>query len=212
MTVRPGALVICGWTGRNAAAVEHHIEELAAIGVTRPSAVPLYYRVAAAQLTQADTIEVAGAETSGEAEPVLIKTSEGFLLTVGSDHTDRALEAHSVALSKQIAGKPVASTAWRLEDIGATDDLALRSFVSDDGANWSAYQDGTVAGIIPLPTLVEGVRDALGGLADGTVIFCGTVPTLGGVRAAAHFRAELSATDGRALGLHYETSVLPIIA
>ena len=37
-------LVIAGWAGRNRAAIEHHIEELAAIGVPRPSAVPLYYR------------------------------------------------------------------------------------------------------------------------------------------------------------------------
>ena len=40
-------LVIAGWAGRNREAIEHHIEELAAIGVPRPSAVPLYYRVAA---------------------------------------------------------------------------------------------------------------------------------------------------------------------
>ena len=46
-------LVIAGWAGRNREAIEHHIEELAAIGVPRPSAVPLYYRVAANQLTQA---------------------------------------------------------------------------------------------------------------------------------------------------------------
>ncbi|MEM8854112.1 MAG: DUF2848 family protein [Pseudomonadota bacterium] len=212
ITVRPRTLVICGWTGRDPAAVEHHIEELAAIGVARPSSVPLYYRVAASQLTQAETIQTVGEETSGEAEPVLVQTPEGLLMTVGSDHTDRALEAHSVALSKQIAAKPVASTAWRLDGVGASDDLALRAFVSDDGADWSPYQNGTLAGILPLPKLVEGVRRTLGGLDDGTVIFCGTVPTLGGVKASPHFRAELAAPDGRTLSLRYTTSVLPIVA
>ena len=39
-------LVIAGWTGRDAAAIAHHIEELAALGVPAPSAVPLFYRVA----------------------------------------------------------------------------------------------------------------------------------------------------------------------
>ena len=51
-------LVIAGWAGRNRAAIEHHIEELAAIGVPRPSAVPLYYRVAANQLTQQAQVQV----------------------------------------------------------------------------------------------------------------------------------------------------------
>ena len=43
-------LVVAGWAGRDIAAIEHHIEELAAIGVPRPSSVPLYYRIAANQL------------------------------------------------------------------------------------------------------------------------------------------------------------------
>ena len=39
--------IVAGWAGRDLAAIEHHIEELAALGVPRPSAVPLYYRIAA---------------------------------------------------------------------------------------------------------------------------------------------------------------------
>ena len=38
--------MVAGWTGRDSAAIEHHIEELAALGVPRPSSVPLYYRMA----------------------------------------------------------------------------------------------------------------------------------------------------------------------
>lgn len=44
-------MVIAGWAGRNHVAIEHHIEELAAIGVPRPSSVPLFYRVASQTLT-----------------------------------------------------------------------------------------------------------------------------------------------------------------
>ena len=69
-------LVIAGWTGRDVAALNHHIEELKAIGVQPPSSVPLYYRAAAALLTQADTIQVLGDDSSGEVEPVLIGTPE----------------------------------------------------------------------------------------------------------------------------------------
>ena len=43
--------MIAGWTGRDQAAVERHIAELAAIGVARPLAVPCFYRVGANLLT-----------------------------------------------------------------------------------------------------------------------------------------------------------------
>ena len=42
LTVTPTELVIAGWTGRNHAAIEHHIHELEALGVPRPSTCLLY--------------------------------------------------------------------------------------------------------------------------------------------------------------------------
>jgi len=48
-----GTLIVAGWTGRNLAAVEHHIEELKAIGVPPPSTTPLFYR-ASPQLTSTE--------------------------------------------------------------------------------------------------------------------------------------------------------------
>ena len=72
-------LVIAGWTGRDVAALNHHIEELKAIGVQPPSSVPLYYRAVAALLTQADTIQVLGDDSSGEVEPVLVGTPRAAL-------------------------------------------------------------------------------------------------------------------------------------
>ncbi|MFL5183218.1 MAG: DUF2848 family protein, partial [Microvirga sp.] len=41
LTADIDTLVIAGWAGRDEAALRHHIEELAAIGVPRPSAVPV---------------------------------------------------------------------------------------------------------------------------------------------------------------------------
>ncbi|MEC9166239.1 MAG: DUF2848 family protein, partial [Pseudomonadota bacterium] len=46
-------LVIAGWTGRDAASVQHHVEELAELGVPGPSTVPLYYRAGRNLVTQA---------------------------------------------------------------------------------------------------------------------------------------------------------------
>jgi hypothetical protein len=62
-------LVIAGWTGRDVAALEHHIEELKAIGVQPPSKVPLYYRVAASLLTQAEATRRARPSRSWSARP-----------------------------------------------------------------------------------------------------------------------------------------------
>ena len=92
ITLQPGELIIAGWTGRNEAALRHHIEELAAIGVPRPSSVPVFYRNSSLNLTQAPVVEVLGPDTSGEVEPVIVAVGDQLCLTVGSDHTDRKAE------------------------------------------------------------------------------------------------------------------------
>ena len=140
-------MVIAGWTGRDVAALEHHIEELKAIGVQPPSKVPLYYRVAASLLTQAEAIQVVGDDTSGEAEPVLVGTADRLWVTVGADHTDRKLETYGVAQSKQVCPKVIGRSAWRFEDVEPHwDQLILRSFIEQAGKK-VPYQEGLLAKI-----------------------------------------------------------------
>lgn len=214
LALAPDALIVAGWTGRNLDAVHHHIAELAALGVPAPSTVPLYYRCAPALLTQADLVPVLGAASSGEAEPLLIRDPQGALwLGLGSDHTDRALEAHSVAHSKQVCAKPVARGLWRLDAALAArlDDLVLESDIRDDDAqDWTPYQRGTLAAIRPLANLVAGAPD---GLPPGAAMLCGTLAAIGGVRPARQFRARLAdPATGRSLALSYRTEALPVIA
>jgi hypothetical protein len=90
ISVEPGALIVAGWTGRDEAALRHHIEELAAIGVPRPSSVPVFYRNSVLNLTQSSVLEVLGPDTSGEVEPVIVALGNQLCLTIGSDHTDRS--------------------------------------------------------------------------------------------------------------------------
>src|SRR5690606_25154840 len=122
LAVDPQRLIVAGWTGRDVAAIEHHIEELEALGVPRPSTVPLYYRGSTNLLTQSGNVEVLGEDSSGEAEPVLFFAEGEWWLTVGSDHTDRKVESYSVAVSKQMCVKPIATAAWRWKDIAARQD------------------------------------------------------------------------------------------
>ena len=107
--IEPATLIVAGWTGRDETTLRHHIEELAAIGVPRPSSVPVFYRISTANLTQATYLEVLGANTSGEVEPVIVCLNDGLWLGLGSDHTDRKAETMGIALSKQLCGKPLAN-------------------------------------------------------------------------------------------------------
>jgi hypothetical protein len=204
--------VIAGWAGRDAAAIEHHIEELAEIGVPRPSAVPLFYRVAANQLTQDDTVQVVGPDSSGEVEVLLFSHAGRSYVSLTSDHTDRKLEAHSVALSKQLCAKPVAREAWPLEEVlGHWDSLRIVASIIEDGREVT-YQDGT------LDTLRD-VRDLAlrhcghEQLPDGMAMSCGTVAVRGGIRPANVFSMALvDERLGRRLSHRYTLDCLPVVA
>ena len=204
----PEKLIVAGWTGRDRAKVDHHIEELAAIGVPAPSTVPLYYQCAPYLLTQKPEIQVLGTETSGEAEPFILKLDGKIWLGLASDHTDRALEAHSVAASKQICAKPVAEDLWLLDTVSDhLDEIELRSWIFEDG-EWQPYQEGTLSEILPLQVLIDGA-----GLTDGTAMLCGTLPAIGGVRPAAQFKMELlDRVTGNQITASYASSVLKIIS
>ena len=183
----PKRLIVAGWTGRDGAAVQHHIDELAAIGVAPPSTVPLYYQASCAQITQSDRIETLGPGSSGEVEPVLICHEGTVWLGLGSDHTDRDLEAHSVAHSKQICAKPLAKTLWKLSTVCEhLDRIELTAHIIENGS-WTLYQTGTIGQIRPLADLAEGA-----GLDEGGVLFCGTFAAIGGVRPARRFKMTMT--------------------
>lgn len=206
-------LVIAGWTGRDAHAIEHHIGELEAIGVPRPSAVPLFYRVAAQQLSQASTVEVVGQETSGEVEPMLFFHGGEMFVSIASDHTDRALETHSVALSKQICVKPVAHTAWRMADVeDHWDLLTLRSWIEEDG-DLVLYQEGTLAALRRPSDLLDRFAGIDAAPDEGFAMTCGTVGVIGGIRPSSRFRMELvDELRGMRITHEYRTRVLPLVA
>lgn len=216
LSVTPTQLVIAGWTGRNSAAIEHHIHELEALGVPRPSTVPLYYRVSHQQLTQSETVEALGTESSGEAEPVLFFTQGEWWLTVGSDHTDRQVETYSVAVSKQMCAKPVARVAWRWSDVVTRqDDLWLRSRIWEEG-QWVLYQEGQLSGIRPLESLRDGFWTP-GSAQEGCFMFCGTFaaqPNASGVAIRPAPRMKLEMEDRqhqRSLSHVYAIPTLPVV-
>jgi len=206
-------LVVAGWAGRDRAAIEHHIEELAAIGVPRPSTVPLYYRVAENLMTQADRIQVLGGESSGEVETFVFSAGGEMYVCLASDHTDRKLETLGVALSKQICAKPLARTAWRFADVaGHWDEMIIRSHIEENGAR-VLYQEGPLASLRPPLELIAGFTGGAALLPDGTGMICGTVGAIGGIRPAPVFAMELfDPVLGRSIAHSYRIESLPEIA
>ncbi|MXQ07580.1 DUF2848 domain-containing protein [Alphaproteobacteria bacterium GH1-50] len=201
-------LIVAGWTGRDEAAVRHHIEELAEIGVAPPSTVPLFYRVSTGLLTRDRRVQVLGGATSGEVEPFLIKQSGRLWLGLASDHTDRELEAVSVAASKQACAKPVADTLWAWDEVAdRADELRLTCEIDEKGSS-TLYQKGTLAAIRPLADLIEGA-----GMVDGDAMLCGTLTAIGGVRPAAAYRMALEDPErGQRIELRYKVDLLPVVA
>ncbi|MCM2342298.1 DUF2848 domain-containing protein [Rhodoferax sp.] len=215
LSVDISTLVVAGWAGRDRKAIEHHIEELAAIGVPRPSSVPLYYRIASNQLTQAETVQVVGPDSSGEIETFVFSADGELYVSIASDHTDRKLESHSVALSKQVCAKPAGRSAWLYADVEAHwDELLIRAWIEENGER-VLYQDGPLSTLRTPRDLINGYLDgsAHSRLPDGTGMTCGTVGAIGGIRPSTVFEMELhDPKRNRSLTHRYTVEVLPEVA
>lgn len=203
--------VIAGWTGRDQAALEKHIRELEELGVARPATTPIFYRVAASRITTGTAIEAAGADSSGEVEFVLVRHGGKLYVGVGSDHTDRKVEAYNVTVSKQMCEKPVAPELWALDDVAAHwDQIVLRSWACEAGTK-TLYQEGSVAAMRAPQELIALYAGAAG-LTDGTLMFCGTLAAKGGIRPAPRFEFEIEdPVRGLRIGHGYDIAALPVL-
>ena len=198
-------IVNAGYTGRDQAAVQAHIDELKAIGVPAPDKIPTYFPKAAALLTTDDGFEAIDRDNTGEAEYVLLVAEDGIYVGVGSDHTDRALEKTDIPKGKQMCPNFVSRSVWRFADLQADwDALELKAWIGLHRA--TLFQETTLAAFMTPEELMERVKALLGGaLEPGTVIFSGTVSALiDGYPFADHFECELkNPATGEALVCRY---------
>jgi hypothetical protein len=198
-------VVIAGFTGRDERSVEAHIAELMELGVPRPETVPAFFTVPGELLTLAPAaVSVAAPQTSGEAEPVLVRLPSGeCYVGVGSDHTDRALETESLEASKRACAKPMGATVWPLQDVlEHWDELEL---VGETGAEAAAYQRSTLADLRRPEEVLDLVWATGADPARPLVVFLGTVSLEDGFRYDSAFRATLrDPRAGRELVCSYE--------
>ncbi|MBC7576460.1 MAG: DUF2848 domain-containing protein [Tardiphaga sp.] len=203
--------VIAGWTGRDPVARDHHIAELAAIGIAPPASTPIYYRCGARRFTTDGAIECTGEESSGEVEFCLFAAGGKTYVGVGSDHTDRKVETYNITVSKQMCDKPIAATVWDLAEVeGHWDQIILRSWATIDGSR-VLYQEGTLSGMLPVAELIRlGFNAAT--LPEGTAMFGGTFAAKGGIRPAARFDYEIEdPVLKRRIASGYDIVTLPVV-
>ncbi|MDH3463963.1 MAG: DUF2848 domain-containing protein, partial [Acidimicrobiia bacterium] len=173
--------------------------------IAAPDSTPVVFPCGADRVVSHNVIDVTGDRTCGEVEFVLLVTDDGLHVTVGSDHTDRALEQESILLSKQVVPKVVADTAWRFDDIADHwDDLILRSWV---GEAQRPYQETGVDFFLTPDDIIELVNAE-----PGTIIFGGTVASLvGGFDFDPLFRASLiDPVLDRSITLEYRSRPLEL--
>ncbi|WP_249730046.1 MULTISPECIES: DUF2848 domain-containing protein [unclassified Chelatococcus] len=211
LRVPVSSLIIAGWTGRDKAAMLHHIRELEALGVAPPASTPIFYRLAASRLTSASHIETSGPDSSGEVEFVLLRHAGQLYVGIGSDHTDRRVEVYSITVSKQMCDKPVGRTFWPYDEVAPHwDQLLLRATIREDGKD-VIYQEGGIAKMLHPETLLAQLAESDGALADGGVIFGGTLAAIGGIRPSP--RMEVALIDpvlDRAIVHRYDVKELPM--
>jgi hypothetical protein len=173
-------LLCAGWSGRDSSEVMKHAEELRHLGIDPPEDFPIIFPVSRYLLTMDKEIEVISSETSGEVEYVVFYNNrEECYLTVGSDHTDRALEGFSIEKSKQSCPKIISEKAWLYQDVkDHWDELILQSYVDQNGEK-TLYQEAQLKSILNLESLLSHVDKERFG-ETGLVIFSGTTPLLTG--------------------------------
>lgn len=181
-----------GWAGSDRAAVQHHIDELVAMGVPAPRHVPTLFALGNHMVTTSEAIQVHGDETSGEVEYVLLWYQGELLLTVGSDHSDRRLESHSIPKAKNICLNVMARDAWPYREVREHfGQLELSCHVVRGGVR-SLYQMGPCKGLLAPECWVDDLRQRSQGLNHGLVFFSGTIATVAGLAVGEAYEFSLA--------------------
>lgn len=203
-------VIMGGFTGRDQAAVQAHLEELRHHGIPCPDRTPVLYQKPAHLVTTGAEIEVLGRETSGEAEFVLLVAADRVLVAAGSDHTDRELEKTTIEKSKLVCPAVISADVWDLADVReGWDDIVLRAHATA-GGHRVLYQEGRLRAMMTPDALLGLVRERVRGDLPGTAIYSGTLAALGGTLVCGErFEAEL-VDERRRRALRCDYRVTPI--
>ncbi|MFE4081663.1 DUF2848 family protein [Paenarthrobacter sp. YIM B13468] len=202
ITVSDFHAVVAGYTGRDPKAVQHHIDELAAIGVAPPPEVPMFYRMDSHLFDTSGEHDTSNNLTSGEIEPLYIRHDGKYYLGIGSDHTDRDIEAQDIGDSKRACPKPIAT---EVIEVPSLEDLDLDQCTARSWVDGELYQEGSLAGLRKPADVVEKLltRTDIGD--SDFMCLGGTLPLLKGKFVdGTSWKVELSFPDGTRIEHNYK--------
>lgn len=188
----PKRLLIAGYTSKDQEQLQKHIRELEEeLGVVPPPTTPMIYDLSPELLTINEEITVVNNDGSGEVEVTAAEINGKWYIGIGSDHTDRKLEAVSVQKSKQVCSKPVSSALWSLDRIEAHwDEIEMKSWVIDEFGR-HLYQSGNLSEFMKPNELLQIIKER-DYYREESLVFCGTLPLVtSGFIYGKGFRAEL---------------------
>jgi hypothetical protein len=164
-----------GFTIRDKEKQQRHIDEVVGVHVDWPEKPPIIFPISAwATITESD-VPVQYETTSGEVEFVIIDDGRELMIGVGSDHTDRKLEAVDIPWGKQVAPNVIAPTVWRWSDVqDHWDQVSLQSYVGD-GTDRVLYQKASAAEFWTPLEMLEGVKGRIAEVEGPKIYLSGTV-------------------------------------
>lgn len=200
-------LIVVGFAGKDIKKTMEHIHELEAEGIKCPKNVPVVYQCSKEILTTASKIDVIADKTSGEVEYLILVDNGKYYIGIGSDHTDRALEAVSIHKSKQLCLKPYAEDFWEYDEIkDHFDEIKLVSTQIVDGKEIE-YQTGRTSDLLPLDRIIAEIEKEI--TTDNSLIYTGTVPLKDGFKFGSRFSCKLIDEKlKRTITLSYDVSII----
>lgn len=200
-------LIVVGFAGKDIEKTMEHIHELEAEGIKCPKTVPVVYQCSKEILTNSHTIDVIADKTSGEVEYLILVDNGKYYIGIGSDHTDRALEAVSIHKSKQLCLKPYAKDFWDYDEIkDHFEEIKLISSQIVAGKEIE-YQAGKTSDLLPLDRIIAEIEKEM--TIDNSLIYTGTVPLKDGFKFGSKFSCKLVDEKlNRTLTLSYDISVI----
>ncbi len=200
-------LIVVGFAGKDIEKTMEHIRELEEEGIKCPKKVPVVYQCEKQLLTRKEEIEVIGDKTSGEVEYTILVKDGKYYIGIGSDHTDRELEAVSIHKSKQVCLKPYAEDFWEYDEIkDHFDEIKLVSTQVVDGKEIE-YQCGVTSDLLPIGKIIEEIQTELD--VEDSLIYTGTVPLADGFKFGEKFSCKLVDEKlGREISLSYSVKMI----
>ena len=164
-----------GFTIRDREKMQAHLDEVEGVHVDWPPRPPIIFPISSWATITDEDVPVQYDRTSGEIEIVSVVDGDELFVGVGSDHTDRSLEATDIPWGKQVTPNVMAPTLWRWTEVEDHWDEVLLESTIDSGEGPALYQQAGVSEFWTPREMVDATKDRIVEVPGVRVFFSGTV-------------------------------------